>query len=195
MSNRWFVGKKRGLMHAADPRFPWLSCQFPDKIAHFGKNHTFTHAHPSIVLHRGQKCAWAHFALLCREVSPWHWLARTLFGTIWQLRELQSSILAAGKYDLHRSIAASLMYSSSESGTKSQGVCNLRQGWKVRSCSIDAQSFGNRAQYINLCPAGGKLFGNHFHPFLISTPRILDEVFLVFLALLKAPHSVPLSWS
>ena len=27
---------------------------------------------------------------------------------------------------------------------------------------------------------GGKFFGNHFHPFLISTPRRLDEVFLSF---------------
>ena len=27
------------------------------------------------------------FTLLCREVSPpaWHWLGRTVFGTIWQL--------------------------------------------------------------------------------------------------------------
>ena len=164
MSNRWFVGKKRGLMHAADPRFPWLSCQFPDKIAHFGKNHTFTHAPPLYCSSQGAKMCPGSLCTVMQRGFSLALEARTLFGTIWQLRELQSSILAAGKYDLHRSVAASLMYSSSESGTESQGVCNLRQGWKVRSCSIDAQSFGNQAQYINLCPAGGNSLAIIFIP-------------------------------
>ena len=194
MSNRWFVGKKRGLMHAADPRFPWLSCQFPDKIAHFGKNHTFTHAPPVLFFPGGKNVPRLTLHCYAERFLPGIGLPAPFLGQFGSSQSCRVVFLQT-KYDLHRSVAASLMYSSSESGTESQGVCNLRQGWKVRSCSIDAQSFGNQAQYINLCPAGGKLFGNHFHPFLISTPRRLDEVFFVFLALLKAPHSVPLSWS
>ena len=83
--------KKRGLMHADYSRFPRLSCQFPDKIAHFGKNHTFTRAATGIVVFF---CSWqqksakqAHFPLLCTGFS----LALAcphLFGTIWQIAEI-----------------------------------------------------------------------------------------------------------
>ena len=115
------------------------------------------------------------FTLLCREVSPvWHWLGRTVFGTIWQLT--------------HFNRVAKCCTLVSESENDSQAVCNLfRQGWKVRSCSIDAQSFGNRGWYINLSLSSeGKLFGNHFFPFLLSTPRIVWWTF----AWLLFPHSI-----
>ena len=85
-------GKKGRLMQAPAPRFPpWHSCQFPDKIAHFGKNHTLTCA-PCFVLFLAsavEKCSQrvalvAHFALLCTFL-PGSGLAVLLFGGFWQL--------------------------------------------------------------------------------------------------------------
>ena len=85
-------GKKGRLMQAPAPRFPpWHSCQFPDKIAHFGKNHTLTRA-PCFVLFLAllwkNALMWhwmvAHFALLCTFL-PGSGLAVLLFGGFWQL--------------------------------------------------------------------------------------------------------------
>ena len=79
--------KKRGIdahggggltVSPAELPVPWQDCTFRQK----------SHLRSGIVLHRGAKI----FTLLCREVSPgWHWLGRTVFGTIWQLPEKQSS--------------------------------------------------------------------------------------------------------
>ena len=62
-SNRWFCAKREELMHT-DSRFPRLSCQFPDNDCTFRqKSHLRSRPFPCIVLHRGQKCARAHFTV------------------------------------------------------------------------------------------------------------------------------------
>ena len=59
-------------------------------------------------------------------------------------------------------------------------LCNLRlRWWKVCSCSIDAQAFGNRARYINLCPVRENSLWQSFLSLLVIDSD-LGELLLAF---------------
>ena len=86
-SNRWFAGKKGRLMHmvaAAAPRFPRLSCQFPltRDCTFRQKSHLPSRPLPVLFFNSRGKNLSSH--CYAERGFSWHWIGRTVFGTIWQ---------------------------------------------------------------------------------------------------------------
>ena len=81
-------------MVAAGSRFPRLSCQFPDKIAHFGKNHTFAQV---LFFTGGQKSSHCYAERFLRAGIGLAALFLGQFGSSQRSRvakcELQTSVL------------------------------------------------------------------------------------------------------